>query len=280
VFNTKKDMVRLRQAAGYFTAGKTMEDFIWGTQLAQVVSMRHTMETARTRWPDCTGALLYKLNDNFPAASWSTVDWYGAAKIAHYFLQDVFAPLHACVLFDSVRQHNKAVELPVFVLDDADQLAQIAWQVNVRAYNATLQCVHTQSFEGRGATGTVKRLGSLALTAEQTRSHPLLIVAEVKRDGRLANRSFYFLNTDAAPDCLKRLPKTTLSLAVGDGQATVRNTGELPAVAATVLRLGQLDTFTASDNYFWLEPGESHTVDVSDSDGLSADAWNAAAIKQ
>jgi hypothetical protein len=60
---------------------------------------------------------------------------------------------------------------------------------------------------------------------------------------------------------------------------TLTNSGSLPAVAAHVLRPSHLDTFTADDNYFWLEPGESRLIIVNDSQGLTAGAWNAGKVE-
>ena len=73
--------------------------FRHGYPIAQATALRHTLERARTNWPHSSGALYYKINDNYPAASWSTVDWYGAPKIAHYIVRDAFSPLLGCALF-------------------------------------------------------------------------------------------------------------------------------------------------------------------------------------
>jgi beta-mannosidase len=75
-------------------------------------------------------------------------------------------------------------------------------------------------------------------------------------------------------DSLFNLPTTRLSLRVEGDTAIVTNTGDLPAVGVAVLRPGHLDTFTADDNYFWLDAGESKAVRVSDTEGLTTAAWN------
>ena len=60
-----------------------------------------------------------------------------------------------------------------------------------------------------------------------------------------------------------------------NGAAVVTNTGKLPAVGVNVGREGHLDTFTASENYLWLDAGEQRTIRVNTLDGLSVGAWNA-----
>jgi beta-mannosidase len=275
VFNTKEDLARLAQYSGYFTAGKTLSDFIAGSQLAQVVGVRHTLERARVGWPNCTGALYYKLNDNYPAASWSSVDWYGAPKMAHYFFQDSFAPLHGCVLFGSLNSQGKALNLPVFLLDDDDALRDAPWEVAVRAYDGQLKQIKSQSFPGRGAIARVRKLGEFSLTAEQTKATPLLVVSEVSKGGVLADRTYYFMNYEADKGCLFRLPKTLLGLKVEGNRAIVTNQGAVPAVGVSLARPGHLDSFTADAGCFWLDPGESRVVTVSETEGLVLDAWNA-----
>jgi beta-mannosidase len=276
IFNTRDDLSRLTQYARYFVPREAgMEEFTVGSQLAQAVGVRHTLERARTRWPDCTGALYYKMNDNFPAASWACADWYGAPKIGHYFFQDAFAPLHACVLFSSLNFAGTPATLPVFLMDDADALSESPWQVVVGAYNGGLEKIVETSFDGKGSIESPVRLGDLSLTFEQTDTSPLFITVGVLRKGELFDRTFYWTNYEARKGCLFTLPRTALSLSVSGGRASVINTGSLPAVAVNISRPGHLDSFTVSDNYFWLDPGEERTVSVSSTEGLTVGAWNA-----
>jgi beta-mannosidase len=274
IFNTRDDLKRLSQYSGYFSAGATMADFIRGSQLSQVVGLRHPLERARTRWPESVGALYYKMNDNYPAASWACVDWYGAPKLAHWFCQQAFAPLHAAVVFDHVNNQGRALALPVFLLDDADALKGTKWEVSIRAYDGKLQLIKAVSYTGSGSITAPHRLGEFALTAEQTDTTPLFVVAEVKKNGALADRTFYFVNYEAVKDSLFKLPRTTLDLKIEPGVAIITNTGPLPAVAVAVQRPGHLDTFTAGENELWLEPGETKHIPVSDTEGLTVEAWN------
>jgi beta-mannosidase len=276
IFNENSCFDRLSMAANYFAAPRAdMKQFIVGTQLTQVVALRHTLERARVRWPNCTGALLYKLNDNFPAASWATADWYGAPKIAHYFVQDAFAPLAAVVIFNSLNYYGTPINQPVVLLDETDSLAGSQWTVRARVLDGKFATISQAEFAGQGSVGTKKRLGAITVPWQKTEVAPLLVVSEVVKDGQLAFRTFYWLNCDFRRGCLFDLPQTTLSLKVAGKTATVTNTGKLPAVAAHVDRPNHLDTFRIDDNYFWLDPGESRTLAVNESVNLTAAAWNA-----
>lgn len=78
-----------------FLPTNSLENVVLGSQIAQAIGVRYIFERARTRFPDCTGALMYKLNDVYPAASWATVDWYGVEKYASFVVADALAPLTA-----------------------------------------------------------------------------------------------------------------------------------------------------------------------------------------
>ncbi len=279
IFDTYDDVSRLKQNAYYFVPSDcTLEQYTIGSQLSQAVGIRHTLERARCRFPHSTGALYYKLTDNYPAASWACIDWYGAPKIGHYFFQDAFAPLLAPVVFSSTNVVGIPVSLPVYLLDDAGALADSVWNVVVHAFNGDLQLIKREEYDGQGGVANPHKLGEFTLTFEETDTVPLFVVSEVRKDGALAQRNFYFVNFETVKGSLFNLPKTSLEFDLQGESVTVSNTGDLPAAAVDVSRPGHLDTFTVSDNYFWLDAGETVTVEVSDADGLVVSAWNAEAV--
>lgn len=275
IFNTRQGVSRLTQYARFFLPENcTLQEYTVASQLSQAIGLRHPLERARTRWPDCTGALYYKMNDNFPAASWATADWYGAPKIGHYVVQDAFAPLHACLLFQTLKLAGAPAEFPVYLLDDANALADAEWTVVVRAFDGSLSEVERREFTGSGSIDSPARLGDFGLEYGQTDSAPLLFVTEVTTGDEVVDRTFYVANFDYEKGCLFALPRTSLSLSSGKNEVTVKNTGKLPAVCVSIERPGHVDSFRAGDGCFWLDPGETRRVTVSETDGLEATAWN------
>ncbi len=277
----KGDINAMEHYGSKFLKIDSLEKLVTGSQLAQSV-IRHTLERARTRFPDSTGICYYKLTDVYPGGTWATVDWFGSPKMAHYIFQDSYAPLTAVGVFDELSTLKeglpKGLSVPIFLLDDADELKESEnWQVNVRAYNAALQIVKSQSYQGTGSAGHVNKLGEFTLTENQANTTPLFLVTEVIKDGTLAGRCYYYLNYEESQGCLFNLPRTTIDYRIEGNTYIVKNTGKVPAVAVNFNCAAVSDTFTPADNYFWLEPGEEKRITVNSTAGVEGfQYWNEA----
>ena len=244
------------------------------SQLSQVVGVRHTLERARIRYPLCGGALYYKLNDNFPAMSWASVDWYGAPKIGHYVFQKSFASAAAFILTDRLNFAGTARNLPLYVVDDfpADDNEYV---VKATVCDGALRTLREETFSLKANVLNPERIGVLSLSYEETLCPPILIRVEMCRNGEAVFDTFYFYNYEAAKGCIFHLPRTQLSVTVSDGDAVLKNTGAVPAIGAMVTRPGHADSFTAYENFLWLNPGEEKRIRVDCTEGLSAWALNA-----
>lgn len=265
------DMDHLLKRAEEFGEIRSIDDFIFGTQMAQSTAIRHTLEAARADWPRATGICYYKLTDVYPACSWSTLDYYGVQKTSYYVLQQAYAPLHAMLVIRSI---HAAQSYPVVLLDDNGAAAGKSCEMEVRAYDGALRLireeVHTVVPEG-----PVTAAGEFRLSAEQAALTPLLLHVRLRVDGVQVDDTFYWQNYKELPGCLKTLPPTSLAARpLGDGKVAITNTGSLPAAGVWVECPAHDTAFTCSDGIFWLDAGESRTVTVSHTEGLRLSAFN------
>ena len=98
---------------------------------------------------------------------------------------------------------------------------------------------------------------------------------DLVKDGDEPIRSYTFMNFDRIKGSLFTLPRTTLEYSVSGNRFTVKNTGNVPAVSVNFKNSKVSDVFWCEDNYFWLEPGESKTIEVNMTDGVDGfDAFN------
>ena len=274
IFGTMGEFGKLSQYSGYFMPDTTLGEFITGSQLAQVVGVRHTLERARTLWPETTGALYYKMNDNYPGVSWSSVDYYGAIKPVHYFVQKSFAPLTGVLLFDRTNLSSQEVSLPLYLLDDCRRLNGKDYTVSVTVYNDRLDTVVCREFNGHSELETVKNLGNLDLNRAQTKSTMLFFVVDVCSEGKRLSRNYYFTNYEVRRGVIMSMPRTEITMKRDGRQITVTNVGKLPAIGVYVESPGYAHEFIASKNYLWLDPGESQIIEVNVDYPVCVKGWN------
>ena len=256
-----------------------LQDYIRATQVSQALSYRHTIDLMRANQPESTGTVYFRFTDEQPIVFWSVLDCYGSPKMAYYFIQDSYEPVHAAVLFESFDMAGKAMNAPVVIMDDYGELNNKKWQVKVSAYDGSLNEIKSQTFDSKKKIDKKLELGEFKLSETETVSEPLFIVSDVIVDGESAHRTFYWLNfqeADKQGAIFNDLPKTTLDYQVKDGAVTIENTGNVPAVGVYLNNERNSDSMIVEDNYFWLAPGEKRTVKISimDIDGVSC--WNMA----
>ena len=70
---------------------KNFEQFLYVSQLLQAHGMKIGIEAHRRNRHRCMGSLYWQLNDCWPVASWSGIDYYGKWKALHYTVRDMFS---------------------------------------------------------------------------------------------------------------------------------------------------------------------------------------------
>ena len=72
---------------------KDFDSLIYASQLLQAESIRYGTEHFRRFRGRCMGAIVWQLNDIWPVASWSSIDYFGRWKALHYAEKKMFAPV-------------------------------------------------------------------------------------------------------------------------------------------------------------------------------------------
>ncbi len=66
---------------------------LYASQLLQAEAIRYGVEHFRRNRGRCMGAVIWQLNDCWPVASWSSIDYCGRWKALHYYAKRFFAPV-------------------------------------------------------------------------------------------------------------------------------------------------------------------------------------------
>jgi beta-mannosidase len=74
----------------YYKEPKDFENLLYVGQVLQGEGMKKAFEIHRQSMPYCMGTLYWQLNDCWPVASWSSIDYYGRWKATQYFAKKAF----------------------------------------------------------------------------------------------------------------------------------------------------------------------------------------------
>ena len=99
----------------------TFEDWHWATSLNQARAVAYGIEHLRSLTPRCTGAVVWQLNDVWPAISWSAIDSDGRHKPLWYALRHAFRDR---LLTIQPRPHGR---LALIAVNDSNQ----PWQADI-----------------------------------------------------------------------------------------------------------------------------------------------------
>ena len=84
-----------RHIEQHYPASKNFEEFTYLSQLTQRLGMKTAIESHRLNRDKCMGTLYWQFNDVWMAPTWSTIDFNGNWKAAHYMVSDRYRPIIA-----------------------------------------------------------------------------------------------------------------------------------------------------------------------------------------
>lgn len=97
---------------------------LWTSQILQSLAIKYAVEHWRRKMPQGMGTLYWQLNDCWPAASWSSIDYTGNWKALHYSARKFFSP----ILLSGV-EDNKNLTVDLYLSNDTlvEQKGRIQW---------------------------------------------------------------------------------------------------------------------------------------------------------
>jgi beta-mannosidase len=238
---------------------RTFEDFLYLGQVLQAEIIKYGAEAHRRAMPDCMGSLYWQLNDCWPVASWSGIDYYGRWKALHHYARRFFAPVLVVV-------RQEAGDLVVHGI--SDRLVPTAARLRVQVLAFDGQALSTHEADLLLSPGRSTLLHRAALRPLLA-GHPpgqALVVAEL-HDGptRLSRNLLYLVPTK--DQLLPPRPDLQLEARAESGRLVVRV--HSPKLARNVW-LATPHPGAFEDNHFDLLPGETTEVAFTPAADLTA----------
>jgi beta-mannosidase len=233
----------------YYKNPRDFESFLYMSQVLQAEGVKMAIEAHRRKKPFCMGSLYWQLNDCWPAASWSSIDYYRRWKALHYFVKKAYHDILVSPTEDDGI-------LSVWIISDKTDAVDLKLNINLMdlAGNILFRREMPVSIPGNSSQCFFKT-DSGELLKGMDRDKIFLWVKVYQGANMVSSNSYYFV-----PVKKIKFPKPGISTTVEkveQGYVIKLKTDHL--AKNTWLYMEDSEGFF-SDNYFDLIPGEIYTV--------------------
>lgn len=108
-----------------YTATDDLDEFSYVSQLVQAEGIVKAVDAHRSQHDKCKGTLTWQLNDCWPVASWSSIDYMGRWKALQYRFRESYANVAIAV------HQNEDNAIDCYLINDALEDVKGEWKVEV-----------------------------------------------------------------------------------------------------------------------------------------------------
>jgi beta-mannosidase len=232
------------------------ENFVYLSQVQHGLAMKTAIEHWRRLKPYCNGTLFWQLNDLWPCASWSSIEYGDRWKALQFMARRFYAPVLVSGDVD-----DDGEQLDVWLTSDLTE--PDSGTVTVEAVALDGESIATETVEAELDAHESTTVATLSVKD---------LIGDVDPDSVMI-RLDYDSDAESYPNTVFLEPYKRLTLSdpdldvtIEDGTATVEASSAALFVSLTAQSLpGRFE-----DNYFHLAPGEQRTVEYTDDDVTDA----------
>ena len=237
---------------------KDFESFLYVSQVLQADGIRLGAEHLRRIRPHNMGSLYWQIDDCWPVASWSSIDYYGRWKALQYYARRFYSNLLVTPRIDNRN-------LNFWVTSDQTRIAAAQLHVELLDFDGHV----LRSFDRNVSIAPLASRSYFGVPVDDLLQGQdpkgSFVYCELLVNGKVASDHDYFF----APFKDLRLSKPSIGYQVAPAKDGFRVTVKSDKFAKAVYLSAGDDEGTFSDNYFDLIPGKTAVVLYRSRTGLS-----------
>jgi beta-mannosidase len=233
----------------YFRDPKDFESLIYTGLVLQGEGIRTGIEGHRMSMPRTMGSLYWQLNDVWPVASWSSIDYFGNWKAEQYMVRKAFEPV-------IVVPDTKTEDLLVYVVSDKLEDTGADLNMKIIDFKGKELWKHSEGITVKANASEIvykKALNELLKGIDKKRS--VLVVSLTQGDKEIYRTTKYFNRVKDLDLPMPRITAKTEKTADG-----VKVTVTTNVLAKNVYVSFEDHEGWFTDNFFDMLPGETRTV--------------------
>ena len=240
---------------------KDFAALLYASQVLQAEGIKIGAEHLRRIRPENMGGIYWQLNDCWPVASWSSIDYFGRWKALQYYARRFYAPI-------LVSPHMEDGALAVYAVSDSTTPVRAELRLRLMNFTGTVLREEKASVTLPALSSAVyQRLPLEGLLPGTTDLGQVIAVVDLSVDGKVVSNNVTYLVDKKAV----RLPAATIATELTPAPGGFRLRLSSPVLARAVhlsLNLPEPnrpnlgDEDAVSDDYFTLLPNEPVEVMV------------------
>ena len=245
----------LQYMADNYKVPTDFKQFLYVNQVLQAEGVKIGFEAHRRNMKNnyCMGSLFWQIDDCWPVASWSSIDYYGKWKALHYFSKKGYAP----VLVSPVTENDS---MKVYIVSDLREKTNKAdLRMKLMQVDGKLLWSETKSVAIDANTSSVawaEKLGGLLKDADKTK---LVFTTELVVNGAvISDNIWHFV---PVKDLKLEKPNIKAEIQKTNGIMQIKLSSNVLAKNVLLQLPDEYDAFF-SDNYFDILPGKEQTIIV------------------
>jgi len=240
----------------YYGEPKDFVHFLYASQVLQAEAVKVGAEFWRRERPRSMGSLFWQLNDCWPVASWSSIDYYGRWKALQYYARRFYAPV-------LVSPHVEGGSLAVYAVSDRTTSERAELTLRIMHFDGTILREITQNVDVPALSSTI--VSKLPISELQDKGGNKLDLASV-----FASAELSIGGKGVSSNIVYFVPTKQINLPVPNIERTLTKRGDgydldlsSPVLARSVMiAFGNLNT-QVSDNYFDLLPNRHVQIHIT-----------------
>ena len=250
-----------------FRYPENFRKLLYVSQILQGMAMKYGVDHWRRHRGRCMGTLYWQINDNWPVASWASIDYFGRWKALHYMAKKFYGPQAVSMCMDG--------DIMQVYLANESMDAQ---SYQVAFYVKNMECEILEKLTGTGTVGVQESAPILAVDVSgwEDKKYEIFLEAEVT----LADGGVLCDVETLVPYKYLELDKPEITAEVEEqGDAFVIHLKSSCFSPFTAIGFTDADV-TLEDNFFHMTDGEEMCVRLDKKDIRNGEILDAADLTQ
>ncbi len=246
--------LRIKQyMADWYNEPKDFPMFLYTSQLLQAEAIKTAIYAHRRNMPYVMGTLYWQINDCWPVASWSSIDYYKNWKALHYYVAKAFRN-------SIVMPYLKNDTVKIYIASDNQKGLKATLRITLFDFNGKILSSNDFPIQVKVNEGKLCYEQPLKKLLNGLEPNKYLLYTEIVDNKQiLADDILFFV-----PPMKLALDKPNISTVINktnDGYTITLNTNYL--AKNIFISLKNHEGFFLSDNYFDLIPGKPISIKLT-----------------